>query len=73
MLLDQVYFDPESGSGTGSVFWINDDDLLTTIRRLDDVDVDVDESVVDVAVYRHPLYFWQVQNEFKVCRNSKAL
>jgi hypothetical protein len=53
----QLYFDPEADLGNGSVYWIDDDDLL---RRIGEV-ADVKESIDEVFIYRHPIYFWQVK------------
>jgi hypothetical protein len=52
----QLYFDPEADESDGSVYWIDDADILTTVRRI----ADVDEKILEVSIYRHPLYFWQV-------------
>ena len=52
----QLYFDPEADLGNGSVYWIDDDDLL---RRIAEV-ADVKEKIDQVFIFRHPIYFWQV-------------
>ena len=54
----QLYFDPEADDtkNDGSVYRIDDEDILKTVRWI----ADVDEKILEVSIYRHPLYFWQV-------------
>ncbi len=52
----KVYFDPEADKSEGTHYFINDADLLTKMREV----ADVDEEILNVTIYRHDLWWWQV-------------
>jgi hypothetical protein len=56
----QVYFDPEADKSRGSEYFIDDSDLLTKMREV----ADVDEEILNVTIYRHDLWGWQVYELF---------
>jgi hypothetical protein len=52
----QLYFDSDAGQTNSSYYWINDEDLLSKMSQL----ANVNEAILNVTICRHPLNDGQV-------------